>query len=78
MMQINLSAWATMQSLLDWQHASANGDFATLSRLMAQVIMAWQHDANPADEASYAQLAPDAWADCVKEVSVAIGAMFRG
>jgi hypothetical protein len=77
MTKIDLSAWATMQSLLDWQRAAENGDFAVLNRLMAQVVTAWDYAGNPQNEADYADLSPVAWSGCVKEVSAAIGAMFR-
>lgn len=77
MMTISLVAWTTMQPLLMWQRAAEQGDFATLNRLMAQVICAWDHPASPSDEASYAGLSPEQWATCVKEVSAAIGALFR-
>lgn len=67
-----------MQPILNWQRAAESGDFATLNQLMAQVISAWDYPQSPSDETSYASLSPDQWAGCVKEVSVAIGAMFRG
>jgi hypothetical protein len=77
MITINLASWETMVSLLEWQAAAQSGDFATLTRLMTQVITAWGYAGNPQDESSYAQLSPQAWAHCVSEVSAAIGAMFR-
>ena len=77
MITINLSAWETMSSLLAWQSAAESGDFMTLNRLMAQVISAWGYAGNPQTESSYAQLSPADWTACVKEVSAAIGAMFR-
>lgn len=76
-MTITLKAWTTMQPILMWQRAAEMGDFATLNRLMAQVIGDWDHPSSPADEASYADLSPEQWTICVKEVSAAIGALFR-
>ena len=77
MITVNLSTWTTMQPILTWQRAAEIGDFAMLNRLMAQVITAWDYPQAPSDETSYASLSPDQWAECVKEVSAAIGAMFR-
>jgi hypothetical protein len=77
MTNINLSAWETMQSLIAWQRAAESGDFAMLNRLMAQIITDWGYAGNPQDESSYADLSPAEWSGCVKEVSAAIGAMFR-
>ena len=76
-MTINLSAWETMQSLLQWQRAAESGDFITLNHLMSQVITDWRYAGNPSDVGSYADLSPADWGACVKEVSIAIGAMFR-
>ncbi len=77
MITVTLAAWTTMQPILAWQRAAETGDFIALNRLMAQVITAWDYPHPPSDEASYASLSPDQWADCVKEVSAALGAMFR-
>ncbi len=66
-----------MQFLLDWQRAAESGDFITLNRLMSLVITDWGYAGNPSDVGDYANLSPAEWSACVKEVSIAIGAMFR-
>ena len=75
--QIDLSTWETMAELEQWQDVVSSSRAKDISIEMAKVVKSWPYDSDPSDPASYSALKPSEWAQCLKEVGIAVSDIFQ-
>lgn len=75
--KVDLSAWTTMEPLMQWQEQARRSDFTAMSETMAGVIRQWPYDLPPGDAASYRKISPAQWKQAAEQVGRAVGNFFQ-
>lgn len=76
--EINLDAWETMASYMNWSMAVRNDDYVSLTAYMMAVVKEWPYEGDPSTTAAYANLKPAQFKAAVAEVGKAAKGIFRG
>lgn len=75
--KISLDGWKTMKPIIRWNRVVQAGEIEAMNAIMAGVVEAWPFEGDPKKSADYEELSPSDWAECVKRVGEAVGAIFQ-
>jgi hypothetical protein len=74
---VDISSWR-MRDHEDWTRAIyEDKNVGSMIDMMAEVVVSWPFEGDPADIEAYRELAPLEWLEVVKEVGNAIEAAFQ-